>query len=64
MGVVLHTTANTHTTTPNIVGATVLGVVAPVCTHPQKTGFIPQGRKILLKMKNGSEMFTSGNAVL
>ena len=64
MGVVLHTTADTHTTTPNIVGATVLGVVAPVCTHPQKTGFIPQGRKILLKMKNGSEMFTSGNAVL
>ena len=28
----LHTTANTHATTPNIVGATVLGVVVPVCT--------------------------------
>ena len=25
----LHTTANTHATTPNIVGATTLGVVAP-----------------------------------
>ena len=30
----LHTTANPHTTTPNIVGATMLGVVAPVCTQP------------------------------
>ena len=30
----LHTTANTHPTTPNIVGATMLGVVAPVCTQP------------------------------
>ena len=29
----LHTTANTHATTPNIVGATMLGVVAPVCTQ-------------------------------
>ena len=31
----LHTTANTHTTTPNIVGATMLGVVASVCTQPK-----------------------------
>ena len=30
----LHTTANTHATTPNIVGATMLGVVASVCTQP------------------------------
>ena len=30
----LHTTANTNATTPNIVGATMLGVVAPVCTQP------------------------------
>ena len=30
----LHTTANTQATTPNIVGAIVLGVVAPVCTQP------------------------------
>ena len=30
----LHSTANTHTTTPNIVGATMLGVVASVCTQP------------------------------
>ena len=30
----LHTAANTHTTTPNIVGATMLGVVASVCTQP------------------------------
>ena len=30
----LHTTANTHATTPNIVSATMLGVVAPVCTQP------------------------------
>ena len=28
----LHTTANMHATTPNIVGATMLGVVASVCT--------------------------------
>ena len=32
----LHTTANTHATTPNIVGATMLGVVAPVCTQPYR----------------------------
>ena len=31
---VLHTTANTHATTPNFVGATMLGVVASVCTQP------------------------------
>ena len=31
----LRTTANTHATTPNIVGATMLGVVAPVCTQPK-----------------------------
>ena len=30
----LHTTAKTHTTTPNIVCATMLGVVASVCTQP------------------------------
>ena len=30
----LQTTANTHATTPNIVGATMLGVVASVCTQP------------------------------
>ena len=31
----LHPTANTHPTTPNIVGGTMLGVVAPVCTQPK-----------------------------
>ena len=30
----LQTSANTHATTPNIVGATELGVVASVCTQP------------------------------
>ena len=31
----LHTTANTHATTPHLVGATMLGVVASVfCTQP------------------------------
>ena len=30
----LQTTANTHATTPNILGATMLGVVASVCTQP------------------------------
>ena len=30
----LQTTANTHATTPNIVGTTMLGVVASVCTQP------------------------------
>ena len=30
----LHTTANTHATTPNIVGATMSGVVVSVCTQP------------------------------
>ena len=39
-----HTTANKHATTPNIVGTTMLGVVASVCTQPNKrttttTGF-------------------------
>ena len=29
----LHTTANMHATTPNMVGATMLGVVASVCTQ-------------------------------
>ena len=32
----LHTTANRHSTTPNIIGATMLGVVASVCTQPQE----------------------------
>ena len=36
----LHTTANTHATTPNIVGATMLGVVAPVCTRPKTSNFL------------------------
>ena len=31
----LHTTTNTHATTPNIVCATILGVVASVCTQPK-----------------------------
>ena len=31
----LHTTANTHATTANIVCATILGVVASVCTQPK-----------------------------
>ena len=31
----LHTTANMHATTPNIVVATMLGVVASVCTQPE-----------------------------
>ena len=30
----LHTTANTHATTPNTVDATMSGVVASVCTQP------------------------------
>ena len=30
----LHTTSNKHATTPNIVGATLLGAVASVCTQP------------------------------
>ena len=33
-GIRLHTTANTYATTPNIVGATILRVVASVCTQP------------------------------
>ena len=33
-GIRLHTTANTYVTTPNIVGATILRVVASVCTQP------------------------------
>ena len=32
----MHTTANAHATTPNIVGATMLGVVAPVYTQPYR----------------------------
>ena len=33
----LHTTTNTHATTLNIVGVTMLGVVASVCTQPNMT---------------------------
>ena len=36
----LHTTANTHATTPNIVGATMLEVVASVCTQPKTSNFL------------------------
>ena len=35
----LHTTANTHPTTPNIVGATMLGVVATIYTQPNNLSF-------------------------
>ena len=31
----VHTTVNTHATTPNIVGVTMLGVVTSVCTEPK-----------------------------
>ena len=34
----LHTAANTHATTPHIVGATMLGVVEFVCTQPNIRG--------------------------
>ena len=34
----LHTTANTHATTPNIVGVTMFGVFASVCTQPYYFG--------------------------
>ena len=37
----LQTTANTHATTPNIVAATMLGVVASVCTQPSRTKAAP-----------------------
>ena len=38
----LHTTTNTDATTPNIVGATMLGVVASVCTpQPTRTQQLP-----------------------
>ena len=33
----LHTTTNMHATTLNIVGVTMLGVVAPICTQPKKS---------------------------
>ena len=42
----LHTTANTHATTPNIVGATMLGVVAPVCTQPYRRFLRPSAFKM------------------
>ena len=35
----LHTTANIHATTPTIVGATMLGVVASVCTQPKRHNY-------------------------
>ena len=35
-----HTTANTHATTPNIVGSTMLGVVESVCTQRQRRNWI------------------------
>ena len=36
--ILLHTTDNMHATTSNIVGATMLGVVAFVCTQPKNQG--------------------------
>ena len=36
----LHTTANTHATTPDIVGATMLGVVGSVCKQPKSLQLI------------------------
>ena len=41
----LHSTANTHATTPNIVGATILGVVAPVCMQPWRQSVWKAARK-------------------
>ena len=35
--ILLHTTANMYATTLNIVGVTMLGVVAPICTQPKKS---------------------------
>ena len=50
----LHTTANTHPTTSNIFGAAMLGVVASVCTKPNKSNslirtvcFVPRETKSL-----------------
>ena len=43
----LYTTANTHTTTPNIVGATMLGDGAPVCTQPKN----PESLSLKIKFK-------------
>ena len=38
----LRTTANTDATTPNVVGPTMLGVIAPVCTPlPTRTQQLP-----------------------
>ena len=45
----LHTTANRYATTPNIVGATMLGVVAPVCTQ-SKWGIGERSYYVLLLM--------------
>ena len=50
----LHTTANRHATTPNIVGATTLGVAASVCTPvptrvPQLPTLLAQQRWELLR---------------
>ena len=48
----LHTTANTHATTANTVGATKLGVVAPVCTQPNiYEGVIDASVNICCKLK-------------
>ena len=49
-----HTTANTDATTPNILGPTMLGVVASVCTSLYKH---KSGRKI--DRKSGTMYFTN-----
>ena len=48
----LHTIANMHATTPNIVGATMLGVVASISTQPKTPGkFLTWFWTFLLKRK-------------
>ena len=61
----LHTTAYTHATTPNIVGATMLGVVVPVCMQPNRNSVdasaeqpnLPQLKFRLLKFYDSSPTF-------
>ena len=46
----LHTTANMHATTSNIVGTTMLGVLAPVCT--QRYGASKQATNFFVRSLN------------
>ena len=62
----LHTTANPHARTPNIVSATMLGVVVSVCTQPYQhsSASLKTGSPALLTIRDFSIMETSSTSAI